>query len=168
MGSSCASLAWVVHDPCRSPARFSARYTAVMFNRSRPWRARGPSFGSRAGSRRRGHCDDLQAIASAADARLDPSFEGSSTDTDLVSGDIQGFPAAAATMPMGTALAPAARIDEAGLQAMARRSREHDSGWAADDISPVYAEPAIVRSPLDLLIPAKSDLMVIPRPRRSA
>lgn len=134
-----------------------------MFNRSRPWRARGPSLDSHAGSRRRGHCGDTQAIAPAANSQPDSTFEVTFADDFAGS---ESAPAVSASLA-GTPLT-VARIDEAGLRAMAWRAREQSQGWVADVAGPMPAERPIAGSPLELFMPTKSDLTVIPRPRRSA
>jgi hypothetical protein len=134
-----------------------------MFNRSRPWRARGPSLGSHAGSRRRGHCGDTQTIVPAANSQPDSTFEVTFAD-DFAGSEIA--PATSASL-IGTPLT-VARIDEAGLRAMAWREREQSQGWVAEVAGPLPAERPIAGSPLELFMPTKRELTVIPRPRRSA
>ncbi len=136
-----------------------------MFNRARPWRSRGPSLGSPAGSRRRGHCS-RENTGLTANVQSDATFEVTFAEDFVVSGGATfTVPLAATPVPVPV---PVARIDEAGLRAMAGRAREQDQGWLADDIGLARIENPIVNPPLDLFVASTSEPMAVPRPRRSA
>jgi hypothetical protein len=128
-----------------------------MYSRSRPWRSRGPSFGSRAGARRRGHRSDKLTTGCVV-LQDDYLLVG---DVDITAGDApQTEHADDAPIAASLAAPPlhAARIDETGLHAFARSAPEQAQSGAG---------AAIGNWPLELLTSERSDLMLVP-PRRSA
>lgn len=95
--------------------------THVKYIRSRPWRARGPWFGNRAGPRRRGYRDDeLQPVAGdfgGDGADLVISVESEAVAAD----DLLLLDAPPPSMADGML---AARVDLSGLRAIAARGAE--------------------------------------------
>lgn len=133
-----------------------------MFSRSRPWRARGPSFGSAVGSRRRGR--RTESLVATDVASVSGAFVADSADT------APALPIEATIvdemLPIAPANLPVARIDESGLRALERRGHEL-----------AQIMPTDVSAPLDRLSPASlvrllsqraDDSLAHPRSRRSA
>lgn len=134
-----------------------------MFNRARPWRARGPALGSGAGSRRRGRLGEGRT-GILAPAQSDVQEE-QTIDELAVSEGLIGEPTAVSAARFAEQI-PAARIDEAGLRAMVWRAEAQTQADART--GQATADEACVASPLDLFVPVRSALMVVSRSRRSA
>jgi hypothetical protein len=76
--------------------------------------------------------------------------------------------AASVFAPLPAPYVPAARIDESGLRALARRALEQGQLQKADHLIPPPVESLPADPLLQLLTRERSDLMAMPRPRRSA
>ena len=144
-----------------------------MFMRSRPWRARGPSFDSRAGPRRRGQ----QGEGLLAHGHGASSDGGSELDVDIdadfgvgvsVEAEREENAAAALSPSVPIARVPAPRIDESGLVALARRAEVQAQQRLTLDVTLSPNEVAAMGPLRHLLAPRRSELSIVPLRRRTA
>jgi hypothetical protein len=135
-----------------------------MFSRSRPWRPRGPSFGSHVGSRRRGRRTESYVVAYASPVLDDFTFD----DTNRSAEAFVEAPLVDELPPLLSANIPAARIDESGLRALANRAHELSELKPADLTAPPAAEGLSPASLVQLLSQRPDDSHHHSRARRSA
>jgi hypothetical protein len=134
-----------------------------MYCRSRAWRTRGPSFGSRAGVRRRGQLAGNSIINGFTST---PFVYGVESDGDDGIAVTEGDEVHAAALP--TPYVSAARIDERGLLALARGALEQTQIQAAEHLIPPQIARPDSGSLAHLLATGRSDLMIVSPSKRSA